>query len=103
MGLAFHRDDFLGGYGSFRRRVWRLGHIACVALGMLNLLYAASARPQVPLAWLASPAWIVCGVAMPLACFLTGWRKGFRLCFVVPVLALLIAVTATLLGGFPCA
>lgn len=28
IGRAFHRHDFLGGYGSFRRRLLRLGHIA---------------------------------------------------------------------------
>ena len=38
LGLRFHRDDFLGGYGSFRRRIVRLGHIAMAALGMINVL-----------------------------------------------------------------
>ena len=28
MGLFFHQDGWLGGYGSFRRRLLRLGHIA---------------------------------------------------------------------------
>src|SRR5262245_23719460 len=44
-GLGFHREDFLGGYGSFRRRLLRLGHIALAALGMLNLIYALSPWP----------------------------------------------------------
>jgi hypothetical protein len=38
VGLGFHREDFLGGYGSFRRRLLRLGHVALVALGMFNVL-----------------------------------------------------------------
>ena len=33
LGLFFHRDDFWGGYDSFRRRIFRLGHIALEALG----------------------------------------------------------------------
>jgi hypothetical protein len=105
LGLSFHRDDFLGGYGSFRRRVLRLGHIACIALGMLNLLYALAVQPAAagPAARLASVAWVVGGVAMPVTCFLTGWRTAFRRCFPVPVIALLVAVTATLVGGLPCA
>jgi len=27
IGLFFHRDDWAGGYGSFSRRMLRLGHI----------------------------------------------------------------------------
>jgi hypothetical protein len=42
LGLFFHHENFLGGYGSFRRRMLRLGHIACAALGMLNLIVALS-------------------------------------------------------------
>jgi len=42
LGLFFHRDDFLGGYASFRRRILRLGHIALAALGMINVLYSLS-------------------------------------------------------------
>src|SRR4051794_35973183 len=45
IGLRFHREDFLGGYTSFRRRIVRLGHISLVALGMLNLLFATSPWP----------------------------------------------------------
>src|SRR5688500_11249151 len=55
IGLAFHRDDFLGGYGSFRRRVVRLGHIAQAALGMLNVLYSLSPWPS-PSLWQAEAA-----------------------------------------------
>ena len=33
LGLFFHREDFLGGYASFRRRILRLVHIALAALG----------------------------------------------------------------------
>ena len=36
LGLFFHRADWLGGYGSWRRRLLRLGHIALVALGGVN-------------------------------------------------------------------
>ena len=45
LGLFFHRDDFLGGYNSFRRRIVRLGHIALAALGMLNVIFSYSPWP----------------------------------------------------------
>jgi hypothetical protein len=31
IGLLFHREDFWGGYASWRRRLARLGHIALAA------------------------------------------------------------------------
>jgi hypothetical protein len=99
IGLCFHREDFWGGYGSFRRRIVRLGHIALAALGVLNLLYAFSPWPD-PARWNAAPAgalWIVGGVAMPVVCFLSGWKKPFRHAFFVPVAALSAAAVLTLI------
>src|SRR4051812_50064235 len=48
IGLFFHRDNFLGGYASFARRMLRLGHIALAALGMINVLFALSPLPVRP-------------------------------------------------------
>jgi hypothetical protein len=102
MGLFFHREDFLGGYSSFRRRIVRLGHIALAALGMLNVLFSYSSWPlaDTTAASVASLAFVVGGVAMPMVCFLTGWRERCRHLFFIPVLALLIAVSFTI-GGAP--
>jgi hypothetical protein len=103
IGLSFHRDDFLGGYDSFRRRLVRLGHIALAALGIMNVVFSLSPWP-VPGTWMATAAslcFVAGGVAMPAACFLTAWRKGFRHVFAVPVTALVLAVVFTTLGGTP--
>lgn len=101
LGLFFHRDDFLGGYASFRRRILRLGHIALAALGMMNVLYGLSpmaAEPS-PETQIASLGFIVGGVTMPAVCFLTAWRVGFRHLFFIPVSALIIAAIQTLRIG----
>lgn len=101
MGLWFHREDFMGGYNSFRRRLVRLGHIAFAALGMLNILYALSPWPA-PGTWTgdaASICFVVGGIAMPVICFLTAWRQGFRHLFALPVTALVAAVVLTCAGG----
>jgi len=101
LGLGFHRDDFLGGYGSLRRRMVRLGHIALVALGMLNVLYAQAApglHLGVHTRALASTAWVVGGLAMPLCCALMAWRPVFRHLFAIPVVLLLVAAGLTVLG-----
>jgi hypothetical protein len=99
IGLMFHREDFWGGYASFRRRLARLGHICFAALGAFNILFALSPLPKTSLTAAASLAWIAGGVLMPAVCFLTAWRQHFRRLFFVPVLTLLAAVVLTLIGG----
>ena len=103
IGLGFHREGFLGGYGAFRRRLLRLGHIALVALGVLNLLFSFSPLPSLdPRAvWLASQALIFGSLTMPLVCFLAAWRAEFRFFFCVPVLSLSLAIILTICGGTP--
>jgi hypothetical protein len=94
IGLFFHRDDFWGGYASFRRRIVRLGHIALAALGLMNVVYALCPGNGV---W-AGRFWIIGGVSMAAVCFLSGWRERFRVLFFIPVGALVGAVVLTLLG-----
>ena len=103
LGMGWHRDDFLGGYGSFRRRVIRLGHIAFAALGLMNVIFALSPLPTpgTTAARLASGCFIAGGALMPAVCFLTGWRSGWRHAFFLPVVSLILAVVFTLLGARP--
>ncbi len=98
IGLGFHREDFLGGYSSFRRRLLRLGHIACAALGLFNVVFGLA-----PVATGASflNAWpggllLAGGIAMPAVCFLTAWKPAFRHLFFIPVSLLLAAVVLIL-------
>jgi hypothetical protein len=103
IGLFFHRDAFLGGYASFRRRLVRLGHIAQAALGMMNVLYGLSPGPPSP-DWrqsVASAGLVVGAVAMPAVCFLTAWREPFRHLFFIPVASLMGAVLCALFGVGP--
>jgi hypothetical protein len=93
IGLFFYREDFLGGYNAFRRRILRLGHIALAALGMINILFSVSVASGES-SWrlsLASIGFIVGGLTMPAVCFLSAWRPGFRHLFFIPVAALVIA------------
>lgn len=105
VGLGFHRDDFLGGYASFRRRLLRLGHIALVALGLFNVVFSL-VMPQVAysngdLANAASLCWLAGGIAMPGVCFLTAWRPACKRAFAVPVCLLIAAAVLTALEGVP--
>jgi hypothetical protein len=101
LGLFFHRDDWMGGYGSFRRRMARLGHISFFGLGFINLLFVFSVRsfPISPLeARLASLCFMLGLVAMPACCFLTAWRKPLRHLFAIPVTGVVAGVVALLWG-----
>lgn len=90
MGLSFHREDWLGGYGSWRRRMVRLGHVSFFGTGMLCLLAAVTR-----VVWPGSVGpWggrllVVGAAAMPTVCFLSSWHKPLRQLFFFPVLCLL--------------
>jgi len=104
IGLFFHQDGWLGGYGSFRRRMLRLGHIAFFGLGILNVLFAVSlaARPShSSLLPLASAGFWMAAVTMPACCFLTAWRKELRHLFPIPVLALVAGIAGLMSGWVP--
>jgi hypothetical protein len=98
-GLFFHRDDWLEGYAGWSRRLARLGHVALVGTGLLNLAFAltvaALALPPAPLAW-TSALLLGGAVAMPAVCFLAAWRRPFRHLFALPVVLLLAAVGSLL-------
>lgn len=95
LGLFFHRDQWLGGYGSWARRMLRLGHISFFGLAGLNLALALTLglRPALGLPWI-SAALLVGTVGMPAVCFLSAWRKPLRHLFFIPV----VGISGSLLG-----
>ena len=94
LGLFFHRDQWLGGYGSWERRMMRLGHVAFFGTGVLNLMAAMTARvwmmaePGGVLMRTCSVLLIVGAVTMSLVCFLAAWKKPLRNLFFIPVVSL---------------
>lgn len=101
LGTAFHRDDFLGGYSAWPRRLLRLGHIAMVALGALNILFALSLpRIALPAPWpcIASASMIAGAILMPACCALAAFRKRTVPLFIAPVLLLSTGATVAWVG-----
>ncbi len=94
LGLCFHRDQWMGGYQSWRRRLMRLAHISLVGTGLLNLAAAATADSHglAALPCLASVGFLLGAVTMPSVCALAAWRPSFRHGFCIPVLSLIVAV-----------
>jgi hypothetical protein len=105
VGLSFHRAEWLGGYGSWRRRMVRLGHVAFMGTGLLNLGFALTvdggAGPDGlgALTATASVLLIIGAVGMPVVCFAAAWREPLRHLFVIPALSLMAAVAALLAGA----
>jgi hypothetical protein len=102
IGMGFHDAAWLGGYASWRRRMLRLGHVAFLGTGLLNLAFALSVDhvglQQVPR--LSATLFVLGAVTMPLVCFLSAWRKGFRHLFFVPVLSLVVASADFIVRGW---
>lgn len=101
VGLFFHRDDWLGGYSGFRRRLLRLGHISWFGLAFVNLGFVLTLHAtgfNGPLANAAATGILVGQAAMPAVCFLSAWRKPFRHLFFIPVLGVLTGICCTLAG-----
>jgi hypothetical protein len=101
IGLFFHDEHWLGGYGSWRRRMIRLGHISFFGTGFLNLAFILSAQhlglehpPPV-----ASVGFVLGALAMPAVCFLSAWRASFRHLFFVPVSSLIVATADFVFRG----
>lgn len=103
IGLFFHIDTWAGGYASFRRRMLRLAHISFFGLGFINLMYGltllAIPLPR-PLSTVGSLGLIVGVITMPLCCYLTAWKTGFRHLFPVPVLGVATGIIAILYGWY---
>ncbi len=93
-GLFFHKDDWLDGYGSWRRRITRLGHISFFGIGFINFAFAVSLRLLEMEGELvvSSRLLIVALITMPLLCYLSAFKKPFRNLFFIPAGSVIIGI-----------
>ena len=98
-GLLFHKSEWMGGYGSWRRRLTRLGHISFFGIGFLNLGFALSVQAFDLSGYIALASWalILGAVTMPLFCYLSTWKQAWRHFFFIPVCSLAAGTVLTLL------
>jgi hypothetical protein len=99
IGLFFHREEWMGGYGSFRRRLTRLGHISFFGLAFVNFCFAFTQHVfALPAPWASVAMWafLIGAATMPACCFLSAWRKPFRHLFFIPVGGVLAGVSCQL-------
>jgi hypothetical protein len=92
LGMFFHGENWLGGYGSFKRRMYRLAHISFFGLGVVNLLFYLTAQTfslAGPFAVVASWAFIAGAISMPVCCVVMAHFPKAHLIFAVPVISLI--------------
>jgi hypothetical protein len=91
-GLFFHKQDWLGGYTSWPRRLIRLAHISFFGIGFLNLglgLTSHALNIAVPT---ASILMLVGAVMMPTICYVSAFRPVFRNLFFIPAGSVLLSI-----------
>ena len=99
MGLFFNREDWLGGYTSLKRRLYRLAHISFFGLGAVNLMYYFTAQHLLgpsPLQPFAAWGFVLGGLTMPLACLIMAHWTRAKMLFAVPVLSLVLSGALTI-------
>lgn len=92
MGMHFHKKDWKGGYDSFPRRLYRLGHIAFFGTAIINLLFVfsvSSIAPDSALVQYAGILFLLGAITMPLTCLAAAHRPNLRPFFAVPVISLI--------------
>ncbi|MCO6430283.1 MAG: hypothetical protein J5J00_05430 [Deltaproteobacteria bacterium] len=99
IGLNFQRQEWLGGYGSFRRRMLRLGHISFFGFAILNVMFGVTIELLGDRLLIASLALLAATLMMPVLCYLTAWIERARLFFALPVAALCVCAALTLYGA----
>jgi hypothetical protein len=97
MGFFFHREEWLGGYASHKRRLYRLAHISFFGLGLVNLCFYLTIRVMGGEGniSLASWAFVAGAVTMPICCIAMAHAPNSRPLFGVPVLSLLLGGVLT--------
>src|SRR4030095_9059385 len=91
-GLHFHKEQWLGGYASFRRRLYRLAHISFFGLGGVNFLFYLTTHSSNHGTIAATIAWwgfVLGAISMPLCCFVLAHQPRLRALFLIPVLSLI--------------
>lgn len=101
LGMWAEGERWLGGYASITRRYLRLGHVAFIALSIINILYGrelGSADLPVQVKGIGSSLMIFGAAGVPLACVSAAFFKKARYFLPLPALAILIGTAILVIG-----
>lgn len=91
-GLFFHRQDWLGGYTSWPRRLIRLAHISFFGIGFLNLGMGLTSQALTIASPVASILMLIGAVTMPALCYASAFRPAWRHLFFIPAGSVLLSI-----------
>ncbi len=101
LGMWAEGETWLGGYASITRRYLRLGHVAFIALSVINILYGkelgAVALP-IHIKNIGSYLMISGAAGVPLACVSAAFFRKTRYFLPLPALAVLIGTAILVIG-----
>ena len=101
LGMWAEGETWLGGYTSVERRYLRLGHVAFIALSIINILYgkelAAVALPTL-VKNVGSYLMIFGATGVPLTCISAAFFRKTRYFLPLPALAVLAGVSILVIG-----
>ncbi|MFC1847052.1 hypothetical protein ACFLYS_03235 [Chloroflexota bacterium] len=101
LGLWAEGDTWLGGYASVARRYLRLGHVAFIALPIINILYGKE-LPLVDLGdsmkYIGSYLMIFGAVGVPITCVSVAFVRKARYFLPLPASAILIGTIILVIG-----
>lgn len=100
IGFNFHflKENWLDGYSSPKRRLFRLGHISFFGLGFVNLIYYFTFNNLLSssvLTDIASLGFVIGAITMPLCCFSIGVYPPIKNVFYIPVVSLILSCIIT--------
>ena len=91
-GLFFQKQDWLGGYTSWPRRLIRLAHIAFFGIGFLNLGLGLTGQLLGVESLPASILMIIGAATMPAICYASAFKPIFRHLFFIPAGSVFVAI-----------
>ena len=101
LGMWAEGEIWLGGYTSLARRYLRLGHVAFIALSIINILYGkelgAVALP-VHIKNIGSYLMIFGAIGVPLTCISAAFFRNAKYFLPLPALALLAGISILVIG-----
>jgi len=101
LGLWAEGEEWLGGYTSITRRYLRLGHVAFIALPIINILYGKE-LPLINLGdsikYIGSYLMIFGAVGVPVSCISAAFIRKARYFLPLPASAILVGTIILVIG-----
>jgi hypothetical protein len=101
MGLWAEGEKWLGGYASVARRYLRLGHVAFIALPIINILYGKELQLvdlSDSMKYIGSYLMIFGAVGVPITCVSAAFIRKARYFLPLPASAILIGTIILVIG-----